>query len=213
MRDLFLSYARGDDEPFVWRLYHDLTRDGFTVWFDRVDMPNRALTFLQEIRDAVDRCQRLGAVIGPQALASPYVQAEWQHARRFAKGVVALLRLGDYDLIPKDLAQFHAVDFRESRPYPEALAELERVLAEPLAPLGEFLTEVPSLPPHFLERAPDLTRLSELVLADVQRPVAVTAAGQTTGLQGMGGLGKTVRPRPWPGPRIPAGPSRTAFSG
>lgn len=116
MRDLFLSYARGDDEPFVWRLYEDLSRDGFTVWFDRVDMPNRALTFYQEIRDAVDDCQRLGAVIGPQALTSPYVQAEWQHARRFAKGVVALLRLGDYDRIPSDPACFHAVDFREPRP-------------------------------------------------------------------------------------------------
>jgi hypothetical protein len=40
--DLFLSYARGDDEPFVRRLYHDLTAEGFKVWRDREGMPSRA---------------------------------------------------------------------------------------------------------------------------------------------------------------------------
>jgi hypothetical protein len=48
---LFLSYARGDDEPFVKRLYKDLTAKGLNVWWDRVAMPSRALTFLQEIRN------------------------------------------------------------------------------------------------------------------------------------------------------------------
>ncbi len=32
---VFLSYARGDDEPFVRRLQADLTAVGFQVWFDR----------------------------------------------------------------------------------------------------------------------------------------------------------------------------------
>jgi hypothetical protein len=36
---LFLSYARGDDEAFVWRLHRDLVGRGFGVWFDRVDLP------------------------------------------------------------------------------------------------------------------------------------------------------------------------------
>src|SRR5438552_14205050 len=49
---LFLSYARSDDvEPFdsarsfVARLHRDLTTAGFDIWFDRVDMPSRVLTF------------------------------------------------------------------------------------------------------------------------------------------------------------------------
>ncbi len=50
---LFLSYARDDDEPFVRRLYEDLVKAGFEVWFDRVSMPSRQLTFYQEIRDAI----------------------------------------------------------------------------------------------------------------------------------------------------------------
>jgi hypothetical protein len=51
---------------------------------------------------------------------------------------------------------------------------------------------VPSLPPHFLERRADLDQLGGLVLADVQRPVVITSTKQTTGLQGMGGIGKSV---------------------
>ena len=41
-RTIFLSYARGDDEPFVERLYRQLVAAGFDVWWDRVAMPNRA---------------------------------------------------------------------------------------------------------------------------------------------------------------------------
>jgi hypothetical protein len=59
MRTIFLSSARGDDEPFVRRLYDDLTVHGFDVWFDRVSMPSRQFTFFQEIRDASAARERL----------------------------------------------------------------------------------------------------------------------------------------------------------
>ena len=63
---LFFSCARGDHEPFVRRLYHDLTARDFKVWLDRECMPSRAFTFLQEIRAANAACDRLIAIIGPQ---------------------------------------------------------------------------------------------------------------------------------------------------
>ena len=66
---IFLSYAR-DDEPFVKRLYDDLTARGFDVWWDRVSMPGRALAFLHEIGDAVSARDRLVPASGPEALAS-----------------------------------------------------------------------------------------------------------------------------------------------
>ena len=50
---IFLSYARGDDEPFVIRLHADLTAAGFTVWFDRESLMSRGLTFHHEIKDAI----------------------------------------------------------------------------------------------------------------------------------------------------------------
>jgi WD40 repeat protein len=192
MYDAFLSYARSDDEPFVRQLYGDLTRDGFKVWFDRECMPNRALTFLQEIRDAVEKCHRLLAVIGPGAVRSNYVLSEWQHALLFAKGVVPLLRLGDFDVLPEDLSRLHCVDSRASRPYDQTLAEVVRLLKEPIPPLGPLLTQVPSLPPHFQPRRGDLERLAASVLDDVQRPTVITSPRQVSALQGMGGIGKSV---------------------
>ena len=72
---LFLSYARSDDKPFVRRLYEDLKKAGHAVWFDLEDMPNRGLTFLQAIREAIDECDRFLLVIGPGALTSYYVRA------------------------------------------------------------------------------------------------------------------------------------------
>lgn len=60
MTSVFLSYARGDDvEPFdpatsfLARPHRDLTAHGLHVWFDRVNMPSRSLTFHQEIIDAI----------------------------------------------------------------------------------------------------------------------------------------------------------------
>ena len=95
---LFLSYARDDDEPFVKRLYESLKAKGFEVWFDRVSMPARALSFTQEIQDAVAASDRLVLVIGPRAVSSDYVAGEWRFAYfKALKCVNPILRLGDYD--------------------------------------------------------------------------------------------------------------------
>ena len=80
MPRLFLSYARDDDEPFARRLHEDLTARGFSVWFDRVSMPSRSLSFHQEIRDAIVSCERSILVVGPKAATSDYVAQEWQFA-------------------------------------------------------------------------------------------------------------------------------------
>jgi hypothetical protein len=77
MTTIFLSYARGDDvnpfDPatsFVARLHRDLTARGSEVWFDRIAMPSRGLTFHQEIQDAVAARERLVLVVGPKAALS-----------------------------------------------------------------------------------------------------------------------------------------------
>src|SRR5574341_264568 len=103
MTGIFLSYARGDDEPFVKHLYEDLTAHGFDVWWDRVSMPSRALTFLQEIRDAIDSRDRLILVIGPKTVQSDYVRPEWQYALTACKIIIPVLRIGDYNLLPKEI--------------------------------------------------------------------------------------------------------------
>lgn len=193
--DLFLSYSRSDDELFVKRLYDDLIKTGFSIWWDRVDMPSRSLTFLQEIRDAIEACDRLIAIIGPNAVSSDYVRAEWEHAFIFCKAVIPVLRIGDYKLVPNNIStmnMLHCPDLRDSRHYETSFKELLDKLAEPVPPLGQLLNEIPSLPPHFLPRPEDMARLAARVLADVQRPTVITSASQTTALIGMGGIGKSV---------------------
>jgi len=192
MGQIFISYARDDDEPFVKQLYQDLTENGIDVWWDRKDMESRGRTFLQELRDAIEASDCLIAVIGPTAVTSDYVKAEWEHALLFAKGVVPILRINDYHQIPSNLSKFHCPDFRKERPYNEALEELLDILAKPVPKLGPLLTAVPSLPPHFLPRFDEIVRLGENVLVDIQRPTVITSAEQTTALQGMWGVGKSV---------------------
>src|SRR2546423_1783173 len=90
---VFLSYARGDDEPFVRRLHDHLTERGFAVWFDRVSMPSRELTFYQEIRDAIAARNRLVLVVGPAAAESEYVRQEWGFALEAGICVNPIVRL------------------------------------------------------------------------------------------------------------------------
>ena len=193
---LFLSYSRGDDESFVRRLYQDLTARDFEVWFDRVSMPCRDLTFHQEIRDAIETYDLLLAVIGPKAVESEYVLSEWHHAHLFGKSVVPIIRLGDYGLLPPELSNLPGLDFRNKWwqfwSYRKPFHKLLRILQQPILQPGELLTMVPSPPPHLLQRHDVLTDLSKKVLADVHRPKVVDYAKQVTGIWGMGGIGKTV---------------------
>lgn len=191
MRKIFISYARDDDEPFVKRLYQELTAQGFHVWWDRVSMPSRALSFLQEIREAIDNIGRLIVVIGPRAVRSDYVRAEWQYALTQSKVVTPILRLGEYEVLPPELRNLHCPDFRDDTVWNEAIADLLRILNEPLPPLGS-LYGVISPPPHYQPRPDDMTQLAETVLLDLKRPIVLTGAERVTVLHGMGGVGKSV---------------------
>jgi WD40 repeat protein len=189
---VFLSYARADDEPFVRRLHDDLVHAGVEVWWDRQAMQSRGRTFLQELRDAIQGVDRLLAIIGPNALESDYVRVEWDHARLFARGIVPVLRKGDFESAPRELSVLDGVDMVDDGHYDERLAELVRLIAEPVIPLCPFLSEVPALPPRFQSLPADYRRLWETVLPDLDRPVTVAADELTTLLHGMGGLGKSV---------------------
>jgi hypothetical protein len=191
MTSIFISYGRDDDEPFVKRLYDDLTRRGFDVWWDRVSMPGRALTFLQEIRDAITARDRLILIVGPDAVQSDYVRAEWQYALSICKAINPALRRGDYDLLPDELKLFDTPDFRDDAQYDVSIKTLLRQMSEPVAPLGKLIA-VPELLPHFLPRPDDLKAVKEVVLADVNKPVVVTGTARRVGVQGMGGIGKSV---------------------
>src|SRR5688572_15107926 len=206
---IFLSYARRDDgEPFdpttsfVARLHRDLTAAGFDVWFDRVTMPSRSLTFHQEIRDAIAASERLILVVGPHAVTSDYVTQEWQFAYfaanrcvnpivRFDERDASGAAVDGYALIPEALRLLHAEDFRDDARYAEHLENLVRQLSESLPPVGK-LVAVPELPPGYRAQPERLKDLRDLLLVDLRGPVVVTGAAARVGLHGMGGIGKSV---------------------
>ena len=78
------------------------------------------------------------------------------------------------------------------------LREISQIGVEPLRfdskEKGQAMGKLhgaPDLPPHYLPREDELVELKEKLLADV-RNVAITGRGQAVGVQGMGGIGKTV---------------------
>ena len=64
-----------------------------------------------------------------------------------------------------------------------------RQSADPMPPAK--LLNVPELPPHFLDRSAALEALKQKVLVPRESPVVMTGT-QQVGVQGMGGLGKSV---------------------
>lgn len=197
-RRLFLSYGRGDDDPdyqdgaksFMRRLYTDLTAAGYEVWWDRESMPSRGLTFLQEIRDAITTSARVLLVVGPYGMQSDYVRAEWDYALSHCIPIIPLLRSGSYGLIPSEISQFHAPDFRDDARYDSSLNELKRLLETAESPLGA-LYGIPTLPANYIRREA-FADLQKSVLTDIEKPIVVTAQQQITTLHGLGGIGKTT---------------------
>jgi WD40 repeat protein len=188
---VFISYAHGDDDDFVRTLRVTLNDLGFHVWQDLTSMHSRGPEFEQEIRDAITRVDRLVLVAGPKALKSKYVRMEWEWARHFGKPVTPILRRDGMDYVPDGLKHIHCIDCCPERSDSEVWRELARVLREPPARFAP-LYGVPDYPPHYLERQEDLDGLRKAVLLGIDKPVAVTASGMRSGVQGRGGSGKSV---------------------
>jgi tetratricopeptide (TPR) repeat protein len=189
---LFLSYARADDEGFVKRLFLALTDLGYEVWWDRASMPNRGLMFVGEIRKAIEQADGVVLVIGPKALTSTYVTAEWDYAlNHCCKPVISVLRLGEYNSISSELAGFDIQDFTEDIAFEAKLRSLQRQLEQAAAPLGA-LHRVPPLPDRHLPRLEAAKAARDHLLSLSRTPVQARSAALCAGFYGMGGSGKSV---------------------
>ena len=104
---LFISYAWEDDkkQPFVERLYNDLRRLGYDPWMDKEKMPSRGRPLAREVEEQLQACDRVIALMGPEAITSEACRAERAFASSAGKVVTAILRLGDYKMLPPDLSQ------------------------------------------------------------------------------------------------------------
>ena len=190
---IFLSYKREDNKDgFVEKLYKRLKAAGYDVWWDMQSMPQRQLSFLQEIRDAVAAHDRLILVGSIEAYNSPYVKAEFKYALSICKPVHLILRADDYENIPAALSQLDAPDFRDDANFEKAFDHLLRHLEEDAAPLGDIHGSRPALPAWYIERDNIMGELENRVLIDSRQPVVVTSKQQVSALHGMGGIGKTT---------------------
>jgi TIR domain/NB-ARC domain len=198
VNSVFLSYARADDEAFVARVRAFLVAHGFTVWRDREDMAARSLPFPEEIRNAIHACERFVVVIGPRALRSDHVRAEWQAALSERKSVVTVLRLvpegfaDPHACLPPELKLFHAEPFLVVDGKEPPLDRLVQLLRDPIPPPPPILGRPPERPPHFRPRPDEFSALFGLVLGETSSPDVRVHARRVTVLSGMGGIGKTV---------------------
>ena len=188
---IFISYARDDDESFAKELWRFLEGQGVSVWWDREAMDSRGLPFIREIRDAIDSVDRLLLIVGPRVKHSRYVEMEWRQALCQGVVVTPLLRLGDYGDVPKALQSLHCEDVRESVPKEHALERIGTIIARPVPPPGE-LVGVPCRPTPFLERSSRLDELRSRVLIDAYEPIDLQSDQRITSITGMGGVGKSV---------------------
>ncbi|MBL8160578.1 MAG: tetratricopeptide repeat protein [Anaerolineae bacterium] len=225
--DAFLSYARGDDaradgtpadyndpaDSFIRRLYDALTAAGLSIWWDRQCLPARALSFNQEIRDAINASARLLLVVGPHSALggldaagkpfepSAYVQKEIEHARTACIAINPILRKGDYDQLRDlrpDLSAGDVPDFTDDAHFKRSVDQLVRQLKEDVAPMGA-LHGVPLLPTYYIERKDALKELEAKIHSDADQITVISAMGrprtpdeQAVAVQGMGGIGKST---------------------
>lgn len=216
MPQLFISYARSDDEAFVNRLAAALRQAGHAVWLDRSHMLSRGLAFQRELQEAIASSERVLAVIGPAALRSAPVRLEWESALACDKPLLPLLRLGEHADLPDYLVlegatyrheafgRQHTLDFREDNGFEAQLAELLRLLAEPVQPMGLLGALTPAIAPHVLPRADVMRPLVGALLGTSEDDTPPKAGQDGTAakpliadapiiaLVGMGGSGKTT---------------------
>lgn len=189
--DAFLSYGRGDDQEFRDALVAGLTRAGHRIWVDRDAMPNRGTTFGQEIRRAIEASDRLLLLAGPDALSSAYVAQEWGHADDLGIPVLPVLPAGAFGLLPRAVRHYHGIDARPPRPIDAVIADVARVLSEPVQLLGPCY-HVPAPPPHAQPRPEVAERLAGALLADRRGPQEAGRAGRVAVLYGLSGAGKST---------------------
>lgn len=195
---VFLSYARADDDPdyddpaqsFIRRLYNALSAAGFAVWWDRESLPSRGKTFTQEIEAAIRACQRFVLVVGPGAIASPYVRAEWKFALEQCKPITPILRAEEHESIPPEIAKLNSIDCRPSRQESVGFGDLIKRLNED-APLGDPIG-VKALPKGYFTRDEPFNNARDALCADAINPTVISAPPGGVALFGLGGIGKST---------------------
>jgi WD40 repeat protein len=188
---IFISYAHADASEVAARLWQDLSREGFDVWFDRRRIAGGA-SWTTEIETALDGCDILLALLTAGSYASDLCRAEQLRGLRKGKRVIPLL-VQPASEIPLHLESKNYQVFTGTKAYTDQLAILIGDIGRGAS--GVELKEdfrrtyvtAPPLPRNYVPRTEAITGLVSVLITDNVGPtIALTA------LEGMGGIGKTV---------------------
>lgn len=112
MCQVFLSHAE-EDASLAQEIRYRLTRHSFTVWTNRTDI-RTGEDFPSAIRRGVEQADNLVYLISPEAVESPYCQAELQQAIALNKRIIPMLIYPtERKKIPEVLQRIQYIDLHE----------------------------------------------------------------------------------------------------
>lgn len=125
MPSIFLSYARADGQDAAKRLRSELEQAGFQIWRDIEDMQG-GQAWKDQLRQALRTVDVVIVLLTPAAVASKYVEWEWENALTLEKRVIPLLRLPCE--VPEELQRLHYHNLSTDQNYVFGFASLVRDL-------------------------------------------------------------------------------------
>jgi hypothetical protein len=210
---VFISYNRADRDWAEW-IAGTIETAGYKSIIQAWDF-RPGENFVLRMQEAAVEADITIAVLSENYLKSEYTQPEW--AAAFAQDPTSKKR----QLIPVRVSPFSLQGLLKPIIYIDLVSlgeqDAQRVLIDGLKPTGKpvgpirfpgqwtgpsvpnapfppdlaRLHGVPELPPHYLPRGKDLSGLKQKLLAG-DGNVGITGTSSAVGVQGMGGIGKTV---------------------
>ena len=197
--DVFISHA-SKDKPRARQIAVYLRSNGLSVWFDESSVPPGG-HISHSILAGLQASRTLVFLLSPDFLHSDWASLELHTTifrdplnrhRRFIPVLIADCK----KLIPDMLRPYRRIDLRQPTPaaYAELLAACQAAPSQqsPHPPPPTPPSNIPLLPPHYLQRPALFNTLKHSLLASNPSPLALIGAGSSLGVHGMGGVGKTV---------------------
>lgn len=122
MKDAFISYSR-KNKAFVQQLTDAFTQAEREVWIDWEGIAHGS-DWWQEIEEGIQDGNCFIFVITPDSIASEVCARELEHALKFDKQLIPILREDVTGKIPDDLAKLDWIFFRDSEDFNDAFAQL-----------------------------------------------------------------------------------------
>lgn len=178
MKQIFLSYARADGKDPAAKLRRELEQSGFKIWQDTTDMRG-GQAWKDQLRQAIKAVDTVLVLLTPGAVASKYVNWEWETAITVEKKVIPLLILPCE--VPKELNDLHYHNLSTDQNYTLGFASLIRDLNQ--AEISKSVEKPNDLP----------AKTSDSSSRNISIGGSVTGANIVTGDSNVVGNNNTIR--------------------